>query len=903
VVQVFSRRAEYGARRRSAGAVLARALVFLVAIFAALSLQMGSAMAEVAPPIIVVPPVDQSVPVGATAVFAMAASNVDTYSWEADYQGEWQPAGGLPGVSQANTSTLVIGPVSMDLDGVRFRVMLSRNGADPIWSSIVTLTVSVPPVVAITSQPQDKTVNVGADSTLFSVSTDNATGYQWQVSEDGGDTWLNLYNTLTGFNGTNWGGLDGTNWSPELFGFEIPATMNGYKFRVIVSGPGGPVTSGEATLTVAQPVAITSQPANKSVVANSDALLFSVIADNATGYQWQVSEDGGDTWQDIPGLGNLMGSTDPDLFVTSAFSTMNGYKFHVIVSGPGGSVTSNDVTLTVTPQTVAITSQPGSVSIAAGTGGTLFTVAAENAASYQWQASKDDGDTWDDIVDGVRYNGATADTLSVTSAITEMNGLEFRVVVSGNGGPITSETVTLTVTAAPPNVAITSQPVSKSVDANTTGEVFRVVASNATGYEWQSRCNPADPWEGIIGFTGKTTEALGVTNISAEVDGCQFRVIVSGNGGPVTSETVTLTVTSVTLSISPAPGALPAGRVGRAYSQALTVTGGTAPYHFELGGDQPPGMSLDADTGVLSGTPQVATSFSIRVYVFDDNGILFYFDYTWLVADQSDYDPAEVAHDVDKLARGFVGSRQGLIAATAAVPGLRERRQVNGASGPVMTSVSPSANGVVMGFAASTAQAEAVRQIDGVTSPAYAAPFNIWIDGTIAATIGKDIDDPWGSFAMVSLGADYLVSEKVLLGLSFHYDRMTDPTDADAEITGNGWLAGPYASIELGSGVFWDTQLLYGGSSNDVDMGSWKGSFDSQRWLFDTSIQGQWNLDDATVLTPRLRAVYLSEQVDGYSVENGRGDLVDVDGFTQQQLRVGLGAEIEHRIASPSTMA
>ncbi|WP_348648908.1 hypothetical protein [Rhizobium sp. P38BS-XIX] len=71
----------------------------------------------------------------------------------------------------------------------------------------------------------------------------------------------------------------------------------------------------------------------------------------------------------------------------------------------------------------------------------------------------------------------------------------------------------------------------------------------------------------------------------------------------------------------------------------------------------------------------------------------------------------------------------------------------------------------------------------------------------------KDSTSKWGSFGMVNMGVDYLLSEKALVGLSFHYDRMTDPTDQDAELTGNGWLAGPYASLELGKGVFWNGSL------------------------------------------------------------------------------------------------
>ncbi len=166
----------------------------------------------------------------------------------------------------------------------------------------------------------------------------------------------------------------------------------------------------------------------------------------------------------------------------------------------------------------------------------------------------------------------------------------------------------------------------------------------------------------------------------------------------------------------------------------------------------------------------------------------------------------------------------------------------------------------------------------------------------------KDDGDKWGNFGMVSLGADYLLSEKALLGLSFHYDRMTDPTDEDAELSGNGWLAGPYASFELGKGIFWDSSLLYGGSSNTIDMNAFDGTFDTRRLLMDTSVKGQWQLDYATVFTPALRAVYFSETVGDYGVKNGAGDILDLEGFTEEQLRVSLRAEIARQFSLENDM-
>ena len=256
------------------------------------------------------------------------------------------------------------------------------------------------------------------------------------------------------------------------------------------------------------------------------------------------------------------------------------------------------------------------------------------------------------------------------------------------------------------------------------------------------------------------------------------------------------------------------------------------------------------------------------------------------------HDAGEVAAEIDTLVHGFVQSRQNLITSTIKVPGLIERRQMANTADPLTARLTPSANGITTSFSTSLVQMDvAANSADGL-GEAGLSPFNIWIDGTFMLHNRDQNGGNWGSFGMVSAGADYLLSEQALIGLAFHYDRMTDPTNADATLTGNGWLAGPYASFEIGKGVFWDTGLFYGGSSNRIDTAFWDGSFDTQRWLFDSAITGQWQLDAMTTLAPKLRTVYFAETVQDYAATNGNGDVLDIRGSTTEQLRVSLGAEI-----------
>lgn len=65
---------------------------------------------------------------------------------------------------------------------------------------------------------------------------------------------------------------------------------------------------------------------------------------------------------------------------------------------------------------------------------------------------------------------------------------------------------------------------------------------------------------------------------------------------------------------------LPDGTQGVAYSQTVDVDDGTAPFSFSIAGTLPSGLSLDPDTGEISGTPDTVEDSTFTIGVEDAHG-------------------------------------------------------------------------------------------------------------------------------------------------------------------------------------------------------------------------------------------------------------------------------------------
>ncbi len=129
-----------------------------------------------------------------------------------------------------------------------------------------------------------------------------------------------------------------------------------------------------------------------------------------------------------------------------------------------------------------------------------------------------------------------------------------------------------------------------------------------------------DEFTGVLSGVPSTTGIHEFTVVSTDSNFCTVRNFLS----LVVSETACPAIT-----LSPATARLLDGQETMLYSNVVTATGGTEPYTYSVSaGELPPGLSLDPDSGVISGTATTEGTYSFTVSALDFNLCAGSRDYT-----------------------------------------------------------------------------------------------------------------------------------------------------------------------------------------------------------------------------------------------------------------------------------
>jgi hypothetical protein len=443
---------------------------------------------------------------------------------------------------------------------------------------------------AITTQPLNAAICAGGNATFTLTAT--GTSFQWQQSINGGGVWTNI---------TNGGIYSGaTTTTLNLTG--VTALMNTYQHRCVVTGSCAPLTatSNAGVLTVNAATIISSQPAATTICANTNTAFNVIATGTAIIYQWQLSTDGGTTFNNIANGGIYSNVTTATLNITGANAAMNNYRYRCVLNSSCGLQNSNAAVLTVNSLPV-ITNQPANTAVCTGNTVTFIVTATGTGLTYQWQQSIDGGITFNNI------GGANTASYSFISSLVQ-NGYQFRCIVGGTCTPVaTSAAATLSVGNS---LVINNQPVNTTACTGGTA-TYTIAVSGTVTYQWQESTNGGTTYTNIANgaiYSGATTATLQLTGVTETANNNLYRCTISGSCPSISSNGALLTVNTLP-SLLTQPSATSVICAAQNTSFTVVASGTAITYQWQLSTDGGATFTNLANGGVYSN----ATTATINI--------------------------------------------------------------------------------------------------------------------------------------------------------------------------------------------------------------------------------------------------------------------------------------------------
>lgn len=208
-------------------------------------------------------PQSQTVCAGSDVSFAAGATGV-SYQWQVSTNGGTT----YTNITGETSTTLTLTAVLGTLNNNRYRLAVTSCGPDPVFTDAALLTVNSP--AALTAQPSATPKCTGDDITLSVTASGTGIGYQWQVSTNGGASFVDVAGAT----------------AASLLLNSLTLSQNGNIYHVVISAtpPCASTTSANTTLVVnpIPVVGITALPAD-AVCAGTNVTLTGT---GASAYSW-----------------------------------------------------------------------------------------------------------------------------------------------------------------------------------------------------------------------------------------------------------------------------------------------------------------------------------------------------------------------------------------------------------------------------------------------------------------------------------------------------------------------------------------------------------------------------------------------------------------------------------------
>lgn len=408
----------------------------------------------------------------------------------------------------------------------------------------------------------------------------------------------------------------------DLSGLGAEAT-NVYLMVVDAAGNRSDIKTVKVPVYLAKPTTITW--------VNSTATAMWNAVSGAEAYNIQLLRDGSDYGNVIVVNGGSTTTSD----LTPHMNDDGVYTFRVQAAAAGTQSEWSDASATSykrDTQKPTIKGEP-SKRIDAKTAEFYFT-SSEDGTYYYMVGSVNGGvPTAEQIADDKNPHGGctNARTTIKLSDIADTNARKVYVVVRDKSGNL-SDVFTITVPAysAQPTPTPTTAPTATPTPAPKT---YTVTLQGGTGYTIAATGGSKSPVSAGGSFSFTVTPGNGYTRGNGFAVKANGTTLTSNNGVYTISNinaNQTVSVSGIVKSQNTGGGTLPAApaittttlaaaTMGKEYRQQITATGGT-PITWSYSGTLPDGMTLAANTGILSGTPTQEGSFRFAVKATNSTG-------------------------------------------------------------------------------------------------------------------------------------------------------------------------------------------------------------------------------------------------------------------------------------------
>ena len=408
----------------------------------------------------------------------------------------------------------------------------------------------------------------------------------------------------------------------DLSGLGAEAT-NVYLMVVDAAGNKSDIKTVKVPVYLAKPTTITW-------VNNTATAMWNAVSGAET-YNIQLLRDGND-------YGNVIVVNGGSTTTSDLASHMNDdgvYTFRVQAAAAGTQSEWSDASATSykrDTQKPTIKGEP-SKRIDAKTAQFYFTSSEEGTYYYTVDHVNSGAPTAEQIANDKNPNGGCTNvrTTITLKDIADTNARKVYVVVRDKSGNL-SDVFTITVPAysAQPTPTPTPTPTAAPTSAPTT---YTVTLQGGTGYTIAATGGSKSPVNAGGSFSFTVTPSNGYTRgngFSVKANG----TTLTSNNGVYTISNInanqTVSVSGIVKSQNTGGGTLPAApaittttlaaaTMGKEYRQQITATGGT-PITWSYSGTLPDGMTLAANTGILSGTPTQEGSFRFAVKATNSTG-------------------------------------------------------------------------------------------------------------------------------------------------------------------------------------------------------------------------------------------------------------------------------------------